>query len=132
MLSGLFDEMGRSFMAFMKRRNFGFVLENVKHRVVGMSYSSSLKSIAQAHTRTIDFLTHQNYFGEAYRLIKALVEKLKEEKAKKLQAYTASTDETRKKILWQCSFKKEASLSKQLQTGSKTSNLEIYCRFLDS
>ena len=45
-----------------------------------MSYSSSLKSIAQSHTRTIDFLTHQNYFGEAYRLIEALIEKLKEEK----------------------------------------------------
>jgi len=101
----VFDELGRSFKSFMdtlKQANFGFVLEDSQHRVVGTAFSSSLKAVSQSHVRTVDFLIHPNYFGEADRLLKMLIQRLRDEKIEKLQAYASARDDSKTKILKLC------------------------------
>jgi len=125
----VFDELGRSFMNFMKtlkQSNLCFVLEDSNHRVVGTTYSSSLRAGSQSHVKTVDLLVHPNYFREAVQLLKTLIEKLSDGKIEKLQAYAAATDDSRVKILRLCGFEKEAIMRGQLRIGSKKIDLEIY------
>jgi len=129
----VFDELGKSFMSLMntlKRGNFGFVLENSRRRVMGTAYSSSLQSRSQSHVKTVDFLVHPNYLGEADQLLKTFTDKSGEEKIEKLQAYAAATDESRVEILRSCGFEKEATMPDQLRIGGKKTDLEIYSKFL--
>ncbi|MFB0504520.1 MAG: GNAT family N-acetyltransferase [Candidatus Bathyarchaeia archaeon] len=127
---GVFDELGRSFMNFMKtlkEGNICLVLEDSEKRMVGTAYTSSLHTRSQSHVKTVDFLVHPNYFAEAAELLKALVEKLSDGKAGKLQAYAAAaTDRSRTEILRLCGFKREATMQDQLRIGSKKIDLEIY------
>ncbi len=132
---GVFDELGRSFMNFMKtlkRSNFCFVLEDSNHRVMGTAYSSSLGASSQSHVKTVDLLVHPNYFREATQLLKTLVEKLSDGKVEKLQAYASAIDDAKVEILKLCGFEKEATMLNQLRIGSKKINLEIYSKFLSS
>lgn len=130
---GVFDELGRSFMNFMKtvkRADLCFVLEDSHHRMVGTAYSSSLEAGSQSHVRIVDFLVHPNYFIEAVPLLKMLIEKLVDKEVEKLQAYTAATDEARAKILRECGFEREAIMSDQLRIGSNKIDMEIYSKNL--
>jgi len=92
---------------------------------------SSLHTRSQSHVKTVDFLVHPNYFSEAAELLKALVEKLSDGKAGKLQAYAAATDRSRVKILRPCGFKREATIQDQLRIGSRKIDLEIYSSILE-
>ena len=130
---GVFDELGRSFMNFMKtlkEGNICLVLEDSNKRMVGTAYSSSLRARSQSHVKTVDFLVHPNYFTEAAELLKMLLQELSDEKVKKLQAYAAAPDRSKMQILKACGFNKEATMPDQLQIGSKKIDLEIYSTFL--
>ena len=131
---GVFDELGRSFMNFMKTLKEGntcLVLEDSRKRMVGTAYTSSLHTRSQSHVKTVDFLVHPNYLSEPAELLNALVEKLGNGKAEKLQAYAAATDRSRTEILRLCGFKREATLRDQLRMGSRKTNLEIYSSILE-
>jgi len=131
---GVFDELGRSFMNFMKtlkEGNICLVLGDSENRMVGTACTSSLHTRSQSHVKTVDFLVHPNYFAEAAELLKALVEKLSDGKAEKLQAYAAATDRSRTEILRLCGFKREATMPAQLLIGSKKIDLEIYSVILE-
>jgi GNAT superfamily N-acetyltransferase len=124
----VFDELGRAFMVFMKTLkadNICLVLEDGNRRVVGTAYSSSPPAGSQSHVKIVDFLVHPNYYAEAPRLLKMLIEELSHHEAEKLQAYAAATDNSKVKILRLCEFKKEATMRNQLRIGSKI-DLEIY------
>jgi len=131
---GVFDELGRSFMNFMKTLKEGntcLVLEDSRKRMVGTAYTSSLHTRSQSHVKTVDFLVHPNYLSEPAELLNALVEKLGNGKAEKLQAYAAATDRSRTEILRLCGFKREATLRDQLRMGGRRIDLEIYSSILE-
>lgn len=126
---GVFDELGISFMNFMKtlkQGNIGLALENKKHRMVGTAYTSSLHSISQVHVKTLDFLVHPSYLKESVHLLQSLIEKLQNTRIEKIQAYAASTDKSRIGILNLCGFEKEATMGNQLRVGSKKIDLEVF------
>jgi GNAT superfamily N-acetyltransferase len=131
---GVFDELGRSFMNFMKtlkEGNICLVLEDSRKRMVGTAYTSSLHTRSQSHVKTVDFLVHPNYLSEAAELLKALVEESGDGKAEKLQAYAAATDRSRTEILRLCGFKREATMQNQLRIGSQKIDLQIYSSILE-
>jgi len=129
----VFDELGRSFMNFMKTVKPGnccLVLEDSRKRMVGTAYSSSLLSRSQSHVKTVDLLVHPNYYGEASHLLETLTEELSRNKVDKLQAYAAAQDESKVEILRHCGFEKESTMQDQLLIGGKKVNLEAYSKHL--
>jgi len=125
----VFDELGKSFMNFMKtlkRGNVALALETNNHRVVGTAYSASLQSASQSHVKTVDIPIHPNYYGEAARLMRMLIEKLCDRRNEKLQAYAAATDKSKIKILTSSGFEREATMKGQLKVGTQTVDLEVY------
>jgi L-amino acid N-acyltransferase YncA len=127
----VFDEFGRSFMNLMhtlKKHNFGFVLENSRHRVVGTAFSSSLQAESQSHVRIVDLLVHPNYLQESTQLLQILCDKLGSEKTEKLQAYASAKDDSKVKTLRACGFRKEATMRRQLRLGEEKVDLQIYSK----
>ena len=129
----VFDELGRSFMNFMKTLkadNPCLILEESNKRMVGTAYSSSLPAKSQSHVKAVDFLVHPNYYEEAPKLVKTLIGELSNREIEKIQTYVATPDNSKVNILRLCGFEKEAVMHQQLLIGSNKIDLEIYSYWL--